>query len=337
MSRAEFSLKRQDAPLSPETLGEVRHDWTEEEVEALFAAPFFDLIFQAQTIHRQHFDPNKIQVSRLMSIKTGRCPEDCKYCPQSSHYDTGLESEALAEIDVVLNAARAAKESGATRFCMAAAWRGPGRDFDKVLAMVEGVKALGLETCASLGLLDGDQANDLKKAGLDYYNHNIDTAPDHYADIITTRSFDDRVKTLEHVRDAGLKVCCGGIVGMGEDQNQRARMLQSLANMTPQPESVPINLLIRVAGTPMEELKDTDPFDFIRTIAVARILMPKSHVRLSAGRQGMNDEMQALCFMAGANSMFCGERLLTCDNPTEGHDRSLFDRLDLEPEGLDQR
>lgn len=337
MSRAEFSLKRQDSPLSPEALGEVRHDWTEEEVEALFAAPFFDLMFQAQTIHRRCFDPNKIQVSRLMSIKTGRCPEDCKYCPQSSHYDTGLESEALAEIDVVLNAARAAKESGATRFCMAAAWRGPGRDFDKVLAMVEGVKVLGLETCASLGLLDGDQANDLKKAGLDYYNHNIDTAPDHYGDIITTRSFDDRVKTLEHVRDAGLKVCCGGIVGMGEDRNQRARMLQSLANMTPQPESVPINLLIRVAGTPMEELKDTDPFDFIRTIAVARILMPKSHVRLSAGRQGMNDEMQALCFMAGANSMFCGERLLTCDNPTEGHDRSLFDRLDLEPEGLDIR
>ncbi|GHU03655.1 biotin synthase [Alphaproteobacteria bacterium] len=333
MSTAGIFLKRQDAISLPECSDDARCDWTEEEVQALFAMPFFDLMFQAQTVHRRHFDPGKIQISRLMSIKTGRCPEDCKYCPQSSHYDTGLEPETLAEIDAVLEAARAAKESGATRFCMAAAWRGPGRDFDKVLAMVEGVKALGLETCATLGLLERDQAHELKKAGLDYYNHNIDTSPDHYGTVITTRRFDDRMKTLEHVRDAGLKVCCGGIVGMGENQDHRARMLLSLATMTPHPESVPINLLIRVKGTPLEDACDVDPFDFIRTIAVARILMPKSHVRLSAGRQGMNDEMQTLCFMAGANSMFCGERLLTCDNPNEKSDRSLFDRLDLEPEG----
>lgn len=317
---------------------EIRHDWTSEEIEALFDLPFNDLLFKAQTVHRRMFDPNEIQVSRLLSIKTGRCPEDCKYCPQSAHYDTGLVSEDLVEIETVLAAARAAKDSGATRFCMAAAWRGPGRkDFPKVLKMVEGVKAIGLETCASLGLLSGDQARDLKGAGLDYYNHNIDTAPERYGEVITTRTFDDRMDTLNHVRDAGLKVCCGGIVGLGEGNHQRAHMLQSLANMPTHPESVPINLLIQVEGTPFEGLDRPDPFDFIRTIAVARIVMPASYVRLSAGRQGMSDEMQAMCFLAGANSMFCGERLLTCDNPTENADRSLFDRLGLRPQGLPGR
>jgi biotin synthase len=312
-----------------------RHTWSIEEIEALFALPFNDLLFQAQTIHRQHFDPNRIQISRLLSIKTGKCPEDCKYCPQSAHYDTGVEKEDLVEIETVLAAARAAKESGASRFCMAAAWRGPAaRDFDNVLRMVEGVKALGLETCASLGLLDGDQAHKLKDAGLDYYNHNIDTSPEKYADIISTRTFEDRIDTLDHVRDAGMKVCCGGIVGMGEQQGDRARMLQTLANMERPPESVPINLLIKIPGTPMEELEDTDPFDFVRTIAVARILMPSSHVRLSAGRMSMSDEMQALCFLAGANSMFCGERLLTAGNPTVDKDQSLFGRLGLKPEGM---
>jgi biotin synthase len=312
-----------------------RHTWSIEEIEALFALPFNDLLFQAQTIHRRHFDPNRIQISRLLSIKTGKCPEDCKYCPQSAHYDTGVEREDLVEIETVLAAARAAKESGASRFCMAAAWRGPAaRDFDNVLRMVEGVKALGLETCASLGLLDGDQAHKLKDAGLDYYNHNIDTSPEKYGDIISTRTFDDRIHTLDHVRDAGMKVCCGGIVGMGEQQGDRARMLQTLANMERPPESVPINLLIKIPGTPMEELEDTDPFDFVRTIAVARILMPSSHVRLSAGRMSMSDEMQALCFLAGANSMFCGERLLTAGNPTVDKDQSLFGRLGLKPEGM---
>lgn len=312
----------------------LRHDWTVEEIEALFALPFNDLLFRAQSVHRANFDPNRVQISRLLSIKTGKCPEDCKYCPQSAHYDTGLPTEDLIEIETVLNAAREAKQSGASRFCMGAAWRGPNKDFNKVLRMVEGVKALGLETCASLGLLNGEQAKQLKDAGLDYYNHNIDTSPEHYSDIITTRTFDDRLDTLGHVREAGLKVCCGGIVGMGEAQDDRARMLQTLANMDKHPESVPINLLIKVPGTPLEGVSNTDPFDFVRTIAVARILMPQSYVRLSAGRQSMNDEMQALCFLAGANSMFCGERLLTCDNPSPSTDRSLFDRLGLKPEGV---
>ncbi|MDY0241568.1 MAG: biotin synthase BioB [Rhodospirillaceae bacterium] len=327
-------LAARPAPVSPESSDGCRHDWSLEEVEALFAAPFNDLLFRAQTELRRYFDPNRIQISRLLSIKTGRCPEDCKYCPQSARYDTGIKDEDLAELETVVEAARAAKESGATRFCMAAAWRGPGRDFGKVLRMVEEVKALGLETCASLGLLDDKQAHDLKEAGLDYYNHNIDTAPERYGEIITTRTIDDRFETLDHVRKAGIKLCCGGIVGMGEETHHRARMLQALANMPVHPESVPINLLIRVEGTPLENLPETDPFDFVRTIAVARILMPASYVRLSAGRQGMSDETQALCFLAGANSMFCGERLLTCGNPTIGHDRSLFDRLGLSPEGL---
>ncbi|HLN26090.1 MAG TPA: biotin synthase BioB [Patescibacteria group bacterium] len=312
----------------------LRHDWSEAEVEALFALPFNDLLFQAQTIHRQTFDANRIQISRLLSIKTGKCPEDCKYCPQSAHYDTGIEKEDLLEVQTVLDSALAAKESGASRFCMGAAWKGPGKDFNQVLRMVEGVKALGLETCASLGKLTAEQAKQLKVAGLDYYNHNIDTSPEHYKDIITTRTFEDRLDTLGHVREAGLKVCSGGIVGMGEKTDDRAKMLQTLANMEQHPDSVPINLLIKVPGTPLDGVEDTDPFDFIRTVAVARITMPHSYVRLSAGRQAMSDEMQALCFLAGANSMFCGERLLTANNPSPDQDKSLFGRLGLKPEGM---
>ncbi|HVI50828.1 MAG TPA: biotin synthase BioB [Candidatus Sulfotelmatobacter sp.] len=311
----------------------LRHDWTVAEVEALFAKPFFDLLFLAQQTHRQHFDATRVQISRLLSIKTGRCPEDCKYCPQSGHYNTNLKKEDLIEIETVLESAKAAKDSGATRFCMGAAWKEPGKGFDKVLRMVEGVKALGLETCATLGKLTADQAKQLKVAGLDYYNHNIDTSPEHYKEIITTRTFEDRLETLGHVREAGLKVCSGGIVGMGEKTDDRAKMLQTLANMEKHPDSVPINLLIKVPGTPLENVEAPDPFDFVRTIAVARIVMPKSYVRLSAGRQSMSDEMQALCFLAGANSMFCGERLLTCDNPSPDQDRSLLGRLDLKPEG----
>lgn len=312
----------------------LRHDWSVNEIEQLFALPFNDLLFKAASVHRQNFDPNRVQISRLLSIKTGKCPEDCQYCPQSAHHDTGVEKEDLLDVEAVLEAARAAKESGASRFCMGAAWRGPGKDFDRVLRMVEGVKAMGLETCASLGLLTGEQAQQLKGAGLDYYNHNIDTSPKHYEQIISTRSFEDRLDTLGHVREAGMKVCCGGIVGMGEKQDDRAEMLQTLANMPMHPDSVPINLLIKIPGTPLDGVAETDPFDFIRTIAVARIVMPKSYVRLSAGRQAMNDEMQALCFFAGANSMFCGERLLTAGNPSPDADRSLFGRLGLKPEGV---
>jgi biotin synthase len=313
---------------------DARHDWSLAEIEALFALPFNDLVFRAATVHRANFDPNRIQVSRLLSIKTGKCPEDCKYCPQSAHYATGVAKEDLLGVEQVLEAARAAKESGASRFCMAAAWRGPGKDFDTVLRMIEGVKALGLQTCASLGMLNAEQARQLKGAGLDYYNHNIDTSPEHYKEIISTRTFGDRLETLDHVRDAGLKVCCGGIVGMGEKTDDRAKMLLTLANLPKHPESVPINLLIKIPGTPLEGVEDTDPFDFVRTIAVARIVMPRSHVRLSAGRQAMRDEMQALCFLAGANSVFCGERLLTAGNPSPDKDRSLFGRLGLKPEGV---
>ena len=313
-------------------MAEPRHDWTAGEVRALFDMPFNDLLFQAHTVHRANFDPNRIQISRLLSIKTGACPEDCKYCPQSGHYDTGLAREKLVEIETVIEAARAAKEAGASRFCMGAAWRGPGqRDFEVVLRMVEGVKALGLETCASLGLIDGAQAHALKDSGLDYYNHNIDTSERHYGEIITTRTFQDRLETLETVREAGLKVCCGGIVGMGEEKADRVDMLMTLANLAHHPESVPINLLIRVPGTPLEGVAETDPFDFVRTIAVARLMLPRSFVRLSAGRQAMSDEMQALCFFAGANSMFCGERLLTTANPAPAADTSLFGRLGLAP------
>jgi biotin synthase len=310
----------------------VRNDWSEEEVEALFALPFMDLLSQAHTIHRANFDPNRIQISRLLSIKTGACPEDCKYCPQSSHYATGLEKEKLLQVETVIEAAAKAKADGASRFCMGAAWRGPkGDDFDVALKMVEGVKALGLETCASFGLLSKDQAHRLKEVGLDYYNHNLDTSETHYKEVISTRSYQDRLDTLENVRDAGLHVCSGGIVGMGEGNSDRASMLVTLATMPQHPDSVPINLLIPIPGTPLEQAARPDPFDFIRTIAVARIIMPRSLVRLSAGREGMTDEMQALCFFAGANSVFCGERLLTARNSSPVSDQSLFDRLGLSP------
>ena len=312
-----------------------RHDWTVEEVRALFAMPFNDLLFLAASVHRRHFDANKVQLSRLLSIKTGSCPEDCKYCPQSAHYDTGLEKEQLMEVEKVLTAAAKAKADGATRFCMGAAWRNPNdKDFGKVLRMVEGVKALGMESCATLGMLTTDQAGALAEAGLDYYNHNIDTSEEHYKEIITTRTFADRLETLANVRQAGMKVCCGGIVGMGESEDDRAAMLTTLATMEEHPESVPVNMLIRVPGTPLEGVKDTDPLDFVRTVAVARILMPKSHVRIAAGRQAMSDEMQAMCFFAGCNSIFCGDVLLTAGNAAPNHDTALFERLGLQPETL---
>jgi biotin synthase len=310
----------------------VRHDWAIEEIEALFALPFNDLMFEAQKIHRANFDANRIQVSRLISIKTGSCPEDCSYCPQSAHYATGLEKEKLLAVEEVVESARKAKEEGASRFCMGAAWRGPkGDDFEVAVAMIEGVKALGMETCATFGLLDKWQAQRLKEAGLDYYNHNIDTSPEHYGEIITTRTFQDRLDTLDVVRDAGLHVCSGGIIGLGETAKDRARMLQELANMPKHPDSVPINLLIPIQGTPLEGAERPDPFDFIRTIAVARVIMPKSFVRLSAGREGMSEEMQSLCFLAGANSVFCGQKLLTAKNAAPGKDKSLFGRLGLTP------
>lgn len=311
-----------------------RHDWRSEEVQALFALPFNDLLFRAQAVHRTHFDPNAVQLSTLLSIKTGACPEDCAYCPQSVRYDTGLKAEPLLPLDEVKRAAAEARANGATRFCMGAAWRSPkDRDLEKVAEMVREVKALGLETCVTLGMLKKHQAENLAAAGLDYYNHNIDTSPEHYGEIITTRSFEDRLETLANVREAGMKVCCGGIVGMGETQADRAEMLRVLANLPEHPESVPINELVQVPGTPLDGAAPIDPFDFIRTIAVARILMPRSHVRLSAGRTQMSDELQALCFFAGANSMFYGERLLTTANPQNEKDRQLFARLGIRPEG----
>ncbi len=311
---------------------EVRHDWTKDQANALFEAPFMDLLHHAHTVHRACFRAGEIQISRLLSIKTGACPEDCGYCSQSAHHATGLEKETLMQVQEVIDAAAKAKAEGATRFCMGAAWRGPNeKDLSTALAMIEGVKALGLETCASFGLLNKDQAQELKDAGLDYYNHNLDTSPDHYAQVISTRTFQDRLDTLENVREAGMHICSGGIVGLGEGNQDRASMLVSLANLAPHPESVPINLLMPIAGTPLSDVTPPDPFDFIRTIAVARIMMPHSMVRLSAGRDGMNDQMQALCFFAGANSVFCGEKLLTAGNPSPQADRSLFDRLGLRP------
>ncbi len=311
----------------------IRHDWSFAEVEALFAQPFNDLLFQAQTVHRQFFDPNSVQVSTLLSIKTGACPEDCKYCPQSTRYDTGLEVEKLMEVEKVLVEARAAKASGATRFCMGAAWRSPkNRDMPYVEAMVQGVKELGLETCMTLGMLSGEQADRLADAGLDYYNHNLDTSPEFYDSVITTRSYQDRLDTLQAVRAAGMKVCSGGILGMGENLRDRIGMLLQFATMEHHPESVPINRLVRVEGTPLAAEGDVDNFDFIRTLAVARILMPQSHVRLSAGREDMSDEMQALAFFAGANSIFYGDRLLTTANPETNADLRLFQRLGLHPE-----
>jgi biotin synthase len=311
----------------------IRHDWTRAEALALFALPFNELLFRAQQVHRERFDPNAVQVSTLLSIKTGACPEDCKYCPQSAHYDTRLEREKLLELEQVIAQARRAREQGATRFCMGAAWRSPhDRDLPQVLAMVREVKALGLETCMTLGMLAPQQAQALAEAGLDYYNHNLDTSPEYYGEIITTRTYQDRLETLEHVRNAGMKVCCGGILGMGEELADRAGLLVQLANLSEHPESVPINQLVRVAGTPLATAEALDPFDFVRTIAVARIMMPASHVRLSAGREDMNEQTQALAFFAGANSIFYGERLLTTPNPEADADRRLFQRLGIHPE-----
>ena len=311
----------------------IRNDWTKAEVEALFAMPFNDLLFNAQVVHRQHFNPNEVQVSTLLSIKTGACPEDCKYCPQSARYDTGLEKERLLEIEKVIKRAKEAKQVGSTRFCMGAAWRNPrDRDMPYILKMVEEVKSLGLETCMTLGMLTRDQAVALKQAGLDYYNHNLDTSPEYYGDIITTRTYQDRLNTLENVRAAGMNVCSGGIVGMGETVSDRASMLVQLANLPEQPQSVPINMLVKVKGTPLDSVEDLDYFEFIRTIAVARIMMPKSHVRLSAGREAMNEQMQALCFMAGANSIFYGCKLLTTSNPDTHEDVMLFKKLGINTE-----
>lgn len=312
---------------------EPRYDWKSQEVQALFDMPFMDLLFHAQSVHRAHFAPNQVQVSTLLSIKTGACPEDCKYCPQSGHYNTELEKEKLMEVQKVLQEATLAKEKGATRFCMGAAWKHPSqKDFPYVLEMIKGVKQLGLESCVTLGTLNEDQAKQLADAGLDYYNHNLDTSPEYYDSIITTRSYQERLDTLSRVRDNGVKLCCGGIMGMGEEEKDRVGLLRQLAQMTPHPESVPINMLVKVAGTPLENVDDLDEFDFIRTIAVARILMPHSHVRLSAGRQGMSEQTQALCFMAGANSIFYGEKLLTTGNPEADKDRMLFEKLGIQPE-----
>ena len=308
----------------------LRHDWQIEEIINLFDLPFNDLLFQAQTLHRQYFDANVLQVSNLLSIKTGGCPEDCQYCPQSAHNDTGLKAERLMKVQEVLSRAEAAKEAGASRFCMGAAWKNPrSKDMPYVLEMVRKVKSIGLETCMTLGMLDSNQAQQLADAGLDYYNHNLDTSPEYYGSIITTRTYQDRLNTLYNVRDAGMKVCSGGIVGMGENSHDRAGLLQQLANMSVHPESVPINMLVKVVGTPLDQVADLEPFDFIRTIAAARILMPASYVRLSAGREQMNEQTQALCFMAGANSIFYGERLLTTDNPSIDKDRHLFFKLGL--------
>jgi biotin synthase len=301
-------------------------------IEALFALPFADLMFQAQNVHRDRFDPNKIQLSTLLSIKTGGCSENCGYCPQSAHHDAGVDKQPMMKLDDVRAAASAARAAGASRFCMGAAWRGPKpRDLESVVEMVREVKALGLETCATLGMLKDGQAEQLKAAGLDYYNHNLDTAPDFYGDVITTRDYQDRLDTLERVRQAGLNVCCGGIVGMGESRTQRAGLIAQLAALDPQPESVPINLLVRVEGTPLADAEALEPLEFVRTIAVARIALPKSLVRLSAGRQQMSDVMQALCFLAGANSIFYGDKLLTTGNPEWERDQRLFDALGLTP------
>ena len=317
---------------SPASDVAVRHDWKRSEIDALFALPFNDLLFQAANVHRAHFDPNAVQVSTLLSIKTGACPEDCKYCSQSGHYNTELEKEKLLEVARVVEEAQAARDKGASRFCMGAAWRSPReKDMPYVLDMVRQVKSLGLETCMTLGMLDQGQADALADAGLDYYNHNLDTSPEYYGQVITTRTYNDRLSTLANVRDAGMKVCCGGIVGMGEQRDDRVGLLQQLANLPHHPESVPINMLVKIEGTPLEDVDDLDPFEFVRTVAVARILMPQSYVRLSAGRQEMNDEAQALCFLAGANSIFYGERLLTTDNPEANHDQQLFKRLGIHP------
>jgi biotin synthase len=323
-------------PVMSATAGVIRQDWTLDEIRGLFALPFSDLLHRAQTIHRAHFDPNTVQISTLLSIKTGACAEDCGYCSQSARYDTGLERERLLPLDEVVAAARVARENGSTRFCMGAAWRNPtDRNLDRVIEMITAVRDLGMETCVTLGMLTADQARRLADAGLDYYNHNLDTSPEFYGNVITTRTFGDRLDTLGHVREAGINVCSGGILGMGEDGTDRARLLQELATLPQHPESVPINMLVQVEGTPLHGAERLDPLEFVRTIAVARILMPRSHVRLSAGRSDMSDEMQALCFHAGANSIFYGERLLTTGNPEAVRDQALFERLGVRAETRD--
>ena len=309
--------------------------WRVCQVEELYDLPFMDLVYRAAQVHREHFNPNEIQLSSLLSIKTGGCPEDCAYCPQSAHYDTGVEKQALLQIEDIVAKAKIAKERGASRFCMGAAWRGPHqRDMDKLTEIISAVKALGMETCGTFGLLKDDMAEQLQAAGLDYYNHNLDTAPDKYEDIISTRQFEDRMNTLGQVRGSGMKVCCGGIIGMEEQRKDRAGLLASLANLDPQPESVPINQLVKVEGVPLADAEDLDWTEFVRTIAVARIIMPKSYVRLSAGRKGMTEATQALCFLAGANSIFYGDVLLTTENPADDVDRVLMDKLDLQPLAL---
>src|SRR5579864_1385649 len=319
--------------MNPELLGEVRHDWSLAEVQQLLSLPLMELLFHAQRVHRQYHVPGAVQMSTLLSIKTGACPEDCAYCPQSVHYETGLEHTGLSKLAEVREAAQRAQAAGATRFCMGAAYRSPkAKDLAIISEMIREVRAAGLETCATLGMLKPDQAQQLKDAGLDFYNHNLDTSPEYYGEIITTRTYQDRLDTLEAVRGAGLKVCCGGIVGMGESTKDRAELLRTLANLTEHPESVPINQLVQVPGTPLHGRAGVDPIDFIRTIAVARLLMPASHVRLSAGREGMSDEVQALCFLAGANSIFYGEKLLTTGNPDVLRDEQLFTRLGLRAE-----
>ena len=316
---------------------ELRNDWQIDEIKALFELPFNDLLFKAHSIHRETFDPNKVQVSSLLNIKTGACPEDCSYCSQSSKYDTGLEREMLMEVEEVLKQAQNAKNKGATRFCMGAAWRNPtDKSLDKVIPMIQGVKAMGMETCVTLGMLSPKQASALKEAGLDYYNHNIDTSKEHYSNVVSTRQFQDRLDTLEAIKDANINVCSGGILGMGETETDRASMLQSLANLEKHPDSVPINLLVPIPGTPFENVKPPSESEFVRTIAVARILMPNSVVRLSAGRLDMGEGMQALCFFAGANSIFYGEQLLTTDNPTVANDKLLFNRLGINSEDNQQ-
>lgn len=324
---------RRPAAIDTAQLGIVRNDWTLDEVRALFDLPFADLIFHAQRVHRQNFDPNEVQVSTLLSIKTGACPEDCSYCSQSIRFDTGLTAEPLMSLEEVMDKARAAKANGATRFCMGAAYRSPKpKQLTQIAEMVRSVHALGMETCATLGMVTVEQARELKQAGLDYYNHNLDTSESHYANVITTRSYQDRLDTLQAVREAGINVCCGGILGLGETALDRAQLLHTLATLPEHPQSVPVNQLVQVPGTPLHGAEVPDPVDFVRVVAVARLLMPRAHVRLSAGRSEMSDETQALCFLAGANSIFYGEKLLTTGNPDENHDLRLFDRLGIRPE-----
>jgi biotin synthase len=313
-----------------QSLSAIRHNWTKEDALQLFRLPFNDLMFQAASVHRANFNPNEVQVSTLLSIKTGACPEDCKYCPQSAHYNTGLKKEKLIEVQKVIEQAKAAKDAGASRFCMGASYRSPSvKDFPYILKMVKEVKKLGLETCMTLGMLESAQARALAEAGLDYYNHNLDTSPEYYDQIITTRTYADRLATLQNVRDAGLKICSGGILGLGEGVEDRAGLLIQLANMNPHPESVPVNMLVKVEGTPMADTEEIDAIEFLRAIAVARILMPRSHVRLSAGRENMSEEMQAMAFFAGANSVFYGDKLLTTANPEAKSDRELFKKLGI--------